>query len=96
MWVILYEYICRFKFFALLIYDELLKMLYREKTTNVEVNNKYSVKRCRISKDVRQGCPLSPRLFQYMYIDEIMMNANINYIGFKINGKIISCANGQS
>lgn len=39
-----------------------------------------------------QGCPLSPRLFN-IYAREIMREADIKRIRFKINGNVINSIN---
>ena len=69
---------------------KIIKNLYEEQTANVKIDGEYSKRRCNIKRGVRQGCPLSPRLFN-IYAEEIMKNSKIEEMGFKINGRKINC-----
>ena len=42
-----------------------------------------------INKGVRQGCILSPHLFS-VYTEQVMRNADINFLGIKIGGRMLA------
>lgn len=68
---------------------ELIKTLYFQQKANVRIGNGATEKLSGIEKGVRQGCPLSPRLYN-IYAQEIFQHPYFKKWGFKINGERIA------
>lgn len=64
---------------------QIIEKLYWEQKANVIVGEHVTENTCKIEKGVRQGCPLSPRLFN-LYAEIIEKNAGLQRDGFKVNG----------
>ena len=67
----------------------LIQALYWEQRANVRIGKFSSETYCKIEKGVRQGCPLSPRLFN-IYAEQIGQHPRFQRAGFKIKGQIIN------
>lgn len=65
---------------------QLIKNLYWKQMANVRIGGHNTKSTCEIQKGVRQGCPLSPRLFN-MYAEMIAQKCTLRNVGFKINGE---------
>lgn len=63
---------------------QIIKEIYLEQFANVRLKDEASTEKRPINKGIRQGCPLSPRLFN-IYAKEIARNAMIDNAGIRIN-----------
>ena len=63
----------------------LIGKLYQRQVANIRIGKETTKEACRIMIGVRQGCPLSPRLFN-LYAEEITQHQTLKKAGFKING----------
>ena len=66
----------------------LIKNLYWQQRANVRINGKATKTLCEIQKRVRQGCPLSLRLFN-LYAEMIAQKSAHRNADFKVNGERI-------
>lgn len=62
--------------------------LYKNQETIIKIGDYVST--ARIRRGVRQGCPLSPYLFN-IFIEEIVQEFKVKTKSVKINGKVIHC-----
>ena len=67
----------------------LLSNLYLKQRIKVRIGEEMSEGR-EIGRGVRQGCPLSPTLFN-IYLEELMTNCFLNMGGVNIGGRRIKC-----
>lgn len=65
---------------------QIIKNLYKQQKANIRLGNSTTERFCNIRKGVRQGCPLSPKLFN-VYAEEIMRHKSFIKCGLKINGE---------
>lgn len=68
---------------------KIIETLYFQQKANIKVANEVTNEYCKIEKGVRQGCPLSPRLFN-IYAEEIFQHRFFRKCGLKINGERIA------
>lgn len=68
---------------------QIVRNLYWQQKAKLITSSNTSDQTCSVEKGVRQGCPLSPRLFN-LYTDEISRHRTIENAGFRVNGKKIS------
>ena len=81
----------------------LLEALYNEQSAVIRWNGRHS-SAFKIERGVRQGCILSPHLFN-LYTESVIREAGIEEMGIQIGGKLVSnlryaddtalCANSQ-
>mgnify|MGYP000858205272 CR=1 FL=1 len=67
----------------------LIGKLCQRQVADIKIGKETTKEACRIMIGVRQGCPLSPRLFN-LYAKEITQHRTFKKAGFKINGQIIN------
>lgn len=65
---------------------QIVRNLYWKKKANVAIGANTTEQTCLIEKEVQQGCPLSPRLFN-MYADEVTRHRTFKNTGMKVNGE---------
>ena len=68
---------------------QLIYKLYAQQRANIIVEGESTKRTCAIERGVRQGCPLSPRLFN-VYAEEISKTRAFQNMGFKVNGEKIN------
>ena len=66
----------------------LLEALYNDQSAVIRWNGRHS-SAFKIERGVRQGCILSPHLFN-LYTESVMREAGIEEMGIKIGGKLVS------
>lgn len=65
-----------------------MRNLFWEQCANITLGAEYSKDKCEIKRGVRQGCALSPQL--YNIIEEIMKNSHIDSTRLRIYGQRIN------
>ncbi len=68
---------------------QLIGNLYWKQKAKITIGKTTTEEVCPIEKGVRQGCPLSPRLFN-LYTNGIMKHRAFENTGFRVNGKRIN------
>ena len=63
----------------------LIQNLYWNQKANIRIGASDSSEACCVKRGVRQGCPMSPRLFN-AYSERIMQHPKFSNVGFPING----------
>ena len=68
---------------------QLIYKLYSQQRANIIVEGHPTERKCAIERGVRQGCPLSPRLFN-VYAEAITKTREFQKMGFKVNGEKVN------